>query len=184
VLCGIYFFGLINNYGLSLWLPKIVQRISNLDVTQVSLICAIPYIAAVPLMLVAGWHTDRSGERKWHTALPRLVAAGALMAASFAADSVILSVLALSVAIVALYCAHPAFWPLPTMLLGRTAAAASVGMINSFGNLGGFVGPYTIGKLSAASGGFEMSLLALAGCALISGLLVMLVRIPRAKPAG
>jgi len=179
LLCGIYFFGLINNYGLSLWLPKIVQRISNLDVTQVSLICAIPYFVAVPLMLVAGWHTDRSGERKWHTALPRLLAACALLAAAFAADSVTLSVIALSVAIVGLYCAHPASWPLPTMLLGRTAAAASIGMINSFGNLGGFVGPYTIGKLSAASGGFYLSLLALAGCALMSGLLVLLVRVPR-----
>ena len=179
LLCAIYFFGLINNYGLSLWLPKIVQRISALDVSQVSLICAIPYFASVPIMLWAGRLTDRSGERKWHTAIPRLVAAGALGAAAFAADSVILSVAAFSVAIVGLYSAHPAFWPLPTMLLGRTAAAASIGLINSFGNLGGFVGPYAIGLSSSASGGFKISLLTLAGCALTSGLLVLLVRVPR-----
>jgi ACS family tartrate transporter-like MFS transporter len=183
LLCGIYFFGLINNYGLSLWLPKIVQRTSTLNVTQVSLVCAIPYLVSLPLMLVAGWHTDRSGERKWHTAVPRLIAAGALAAAAFAGDSVTLSVMALSAAIVGLYSAHPAFWPLPTMLLGRTAAAASIGMINSFGNLGGFVGPYTIGRLSAASGGFKISLLALAGCALTSGLLVLLIRIPQGAAA-
>ena len=182
LLCGIYFFGLLNTYGLSFWLPKIVQQISTLNVTQVSLVCAIPYVISLPLMLVAGWHTDRSGERKWHTAIPRLIAAAALVPAAFASDSVTLSVIALSVAIVGLYCAHPAFWPLPTALLGSNAAAASIGMINSFGGLGGFVGPYTIGRLSGASGGFRMSLLTLAGCALTSGLLVLLLRIPKSSP--
>ena len=184
LLCGIYFFGLINNYGLSLWLPKIVQRVSDLGVSQVSLLSAIPYIVSLPLMLVAGWHTDRSGERKWHTAIPRLVAAMALAAAAFAAESVTLSIVALSVAIIGLYCAHPAFWPLPGMLLGRTAAAASIGMINSFGNLGGFVGPNAIGMTSTATGNFKVGLLTLAGCALMSGLLVLLVRVPRTSVQG
>jgi MFS transporter, ACS family, tartrate transporter len=183
LLCAIYFLGLLNNYGLSLWLPKIVQRLSALDVTEVSLLCAIPYILALPLMVLAGWHTDRTGERRWHTGIPRLAAGAALAAAAFAAGSIVLSIVALSIAVIALYCAHPPFWPMPTMLLGRTAAAASIGMINSFGNLGGFVGPYVIGVSSVASGGFRISLLTLAGCALMSGLLVALLRVPRLAAA-
>jgi ACS family tartrate transporter-like MFS transporter len=183
LLGAIYFFGLVNNYGLSLWLPKMVQRASTLGLSQVSLISAIPYIVSLPLMIVAGWHTDRTGERKWHTAMPRFLAAAALAGAAFATDNVWVIIAMLSMAVVGLYCAHPAFWPLPTMLLGRAAAAASIGFINSCGNLGGFVGPYTIGYLSGQTGGFRLALIALAGCALASGLLVIMVRVQRATGA-
>ncbi|MCX6629217.1 MAG: MFS transporter, partial [Candidatus Solibacter sp.] len=182
LLAAISFFGLTPNYGLSLWLPKMVQRLSAFGVTQVSLIAAIPYLSSVPLMLLTGWHSDRSGERKWHTAIPRMLSGVALTVCAFTADRVWLSVLMLSLATVGFYCAHPGFWPLPNMFLGRAAAAASIGLINSCGNLGGFLGPYAIGFLSGRSGGFRGALLFLAGCAFASALLVFKVRITRRAP--
>ena len=82
----------------------------------------------------------------------------------------------LSLATIGFYSAHPGFWPLPNIFLGRAAAAASIGLINSFGNLGGFLGPYTLGLLSDRTGGFGPGLLYLACCSFASGLLVLCVR--------
>jgi len=177
LLALILLLGLAPNYGLSLWLPQMVQRLSTLGVSQVSLMAAIPYLCSVPLMLATGWHSDRTGERKWHTAIPRLVSGAALTVCFFATEHVWISVLMLSVATVGFYCAHPGFWPLPNLFLGRSAAAASIGLINSFGNLGGFLGPYAIGFLSTRTGGFGPGLLVLAACAYASGLLALRVRL-------
>jgi ACS family tartrate transporter-like MFS transporter len=183
LLSAIYFFGLVNNYGLSLWLPKMLQRSSSLGVSQISLLAAIPYVLSLPALLVVGWHSDHTGERKMHTAVPRLLAGVALFGASFFTQSVGLTVALLSLAVIGLYSAYAGFWPLPTMLLGKVAAAAGIGMINSVGNLGGFAGPYLIGWMSTNTGGFRAGLLALAACATTSGLLVSLLRLPKTSDA-
>jgi MFS transporter, ACS family, tartrate transporter len=179
LLCGILFLGLNSNYGVSLWLPQIVQRLSAFDVSRISLIAAIPSLCALPLMLLTGWHSDRTGERIWHTAIPRMVSAAALLASfvSTAAGHLWISVAMLSVATVGFYCSHPGFWPLPNLFLGPAAAAASIGLINSCGNLGGFFGTYLLGAMSDRTGTFGPGLLYLAGCSLASGLLVLLVRL-------
>ena len=180
LLAAILFLGLTPNYGLSLWLPQMVQRASAFGPSQVSLIAAIPYLSALPLMLLTGWHSDRSGERKWHTAVPRFVSGAALTACFFSTQHIWLMVVMLSLATVGFYCAHPGFWPLPNLFLGRAAAAASIGLINSFGNLGGFLGPYVIGWLSERTGGFRVSMLVLASCAFASSVLVSRVRVTEA----
>ena len=178
LLAAILLCGLTPNYGLSLWMPKLVQRISSLDNSMVSLVAAIPYLVAVPLMLLTGWSSDRTGEKKWHTIIPRLLSGAALGLCYFTLDNVWLSVFLLSLAVIGFYCAHPGFWPMPGMLLGRTAAAASIGLINSFGNLGGFIGPYVIGYLTERNGDFAPAMLAMSAVAFASGLLVFLVRLP------
>ncbi|MBV8846635.1 MAG: MFS transporter, partial [Bryobacterales bacterium] len=177
LLAAILFLGLNSNYGVSLWLPQMVQRLSTFDVSKVSLIASIPSLCSLPLMLLVGWHSDRSGERIWHTVIPRLLSAASLIVVFFSTVSghIWLSVAMLSLATIGFYCAHPAFWPLPNVFLGRAAAAASLGLINSFGNLGGFLGPYMLGALSDRTGGFGPGLLYLAGCSLTSGLLVLVV---------
>ena len=178
LLAAILLCGLTPNYGLSLWMPKLVQRISSLDNSMVSLVAAIPYLVSVPLMLLTGWSSDRTGEKKWHTIIPRLLSGAALGLCYFTLDNVWLSVFLLSLAVIGFYCAHPGFWPMPGMLLGRTAAAASIGLINSFGNLGGFIGPYVIGYLTERNGNFAPAMLAMSAVAFASGLLVFLVRLP------
>lgn len=168
--------GLTATYGVSLWLPQMVQRLSNFGVSKVSLIAAIPGLCALPAMLLNGWHSDRTGERIWHAAIPRTVAGVAMFLCFFTTASVWISVLLLSIATIGFYSAHPGFWPLPNMLLGKTAAAASIGFINSCGNLGGFIGPYVIGSISTRFGGFAWALLFLAVCSVASGLLVLPLR--------
>jgi ACS family tartrate transporter-like MFS transporter len=153
-----------------------IQRISHFGVSTVSLVASIPSLSALPMMLLVGWHSDRTGERIWHTSVPRLLSAAALLVCFFALSNTWVSIVMLSLATIGFYCAHPGFWPLPNMFLGRAAAAASIGLINSFGNLGGFLGPYLLGFLSDRSGGFGPGLLYLAACSFTSGLLVLRVR--------
>ena len=172
------FLGLTATYGISLWMPKIVEKVSSFGVSKVSLIASVPYLVALPVMWLAGWSSDRLGERKWHAAAPRIIAGVALATCIYTADHVWISVLALSVAAAGFYSSHAGFWPMPNMLLGRAAAAASIGLINMFGSLGGFVGPYMIGYLRDRTGGFGASLLFLAVCSVASGLLVLCVRLP------
>jgi MFS transporter, ACS family, tartrate transporter len=172
------FLGLTATYGVSLWMPKIVEKLSSFGVSKVSLIAAIPYLVALPVMWLAGWSSDRTGERRWHAAIPRIVAGAALAVCIYSTDHVWISVLALSVAAAGFYSSHAGFWPIPNMLLGRAAAATSIGLINMFGSLGGFVGPYVIGYLRDKTGGFGASLLFLSACSVASGLLVLCVRLP------
>ncbi len=184
LLSAVLFLGLNATYGVSLWLPKMVQRLSSLDVSKVSLIASIPSLCSLPAMLLVAWHSDKTGERIWHTAIPRLMAGVALAACFFTTlrGQMAISVVMLSIATIGFYSAHAGFWPLPNVFLGRAAAAASLGLINSFGNLGGFLGPYLLGLFSDRTGSFGPGLLYLAGCSLASGLLMLGVRKAILKP--
>jgi MFS transporter, ACS family, tartrate transporter len=168
--------GLTATYGVSLWLPKMVQQLSTYGVSQVSLIAAIPALCALPAMMLNGWHSDRTGERILHAAIPRTMAGVAMFICAFTTRNIWVSVLLLSIATIGFYSAHPGFWPLPNLLLSKSAAAASIGLINSFGSLGGFVGPYVIGYFSDRFGGFEAALLFLAVCSVASGVLILFLK--------
>jgi ACS family tartrate transporter-like MFS transporter len=178
LLGAILFLGLNSTYAISLWLPQMVQRLSTFSDSKVSLIASIPSLCSLPVMLAVAWHSDRTGERIWHTAIPRLLSGVALLVSFFSTmgGHLWLSVLMLSVATIGFYSAHPGFWPLPNEFLGRTAAAASLGLINTFGNLAGFFGPSILGLVSNRTGGFGPGLLFLSACSVASGLLVLAVR--------
>lgn len=178
----IYFCYITNSTGLGTWLPKIVQRISGLSQTQVILISGIPWLAALPAMLWSASHSDRTSERKFHAALPILLFGVALLVSVFAGKNIALAIAAFSVATMALYSFPSPFWALPTMFLSGPAAAASIALINSIGNLGGFLGPYVIGYLSDLTGGFTAGLLYLVGAGFVGGLLVLSLR-PEKAPA-
>jgi MFS transporter, ACS family, tartrate transporter len=172
----IYFCYITNSTGLGTWLPKIVQRISGLSQTQVILISGIPWLAALPAMLWSASHSDRTSERKLHAAVPILLFGVALLVSVFAGTHVALAIVAFSVATMALYSFPSPFWALPTVFLSGPAAAASIALINSIGNLGGFLGPYVIGYLSDLTGGFTAGLLYLVGAGFLGGLLVLSLR--------
>jgi MFS transporter, ACS family, tartrate transporter len=178
----IYFCYITNSTGLGTWLPKIVQRISGLSQTQVILISGIPWVAALPAMLWSASHSDRTSERKLHAAVPILLFGVALLVSVFASNHVALAIAAFSVATMALYSFPSPFWALPTVFLSGPAAAASIALINSIGNLGGFLGPYVIGYLSDLTGGFTAGLLYLVGAGFFGGLLVLSLR-PEKSPA-
>jgi len=142
----------------------------------VTLVSAIPFLAALPAMLLVGWHSDRTGERRWHTALPIFTVGIFLAASQLVGDNVPLAIAMFSIAAMGLYSYLPSFWSLPTTFLSEAAAAACIGLINSVGNLGGFVGPYAVGYLSNKTGSYAAGVFYLVGSALLSGLLVFLLR--------
>ena len=176
VFAVILFCYITNSVGLGSWLPKIVQRISGLSQTQVLLISAIPWLCAIPAMLLTAWHSDRTGERRWHAAIPLFLVGVALSLSIAAANHVVLAIAAFSLATMALYSFPSPFWVLPTIFLSGPAAAASIAFINSAGNLGGFAGPYLIGYLADKTGGYTAGLLYLVTCGLVGSALVLSLR--------
>jgi ACS family tartrate transporter-like MFS transporter len=178
-----YFFALTGGYGISFWLPTILKRLSGESDLKVTLLAAVPYLAGFVTQQFNGWHSDRSGERRWHAAVPLFIGAISLCLAVILAAKTTLSVALFSVLGACYFAYHPCFWAVPTAFLSESAAAASIGLINSVGNLGGFVGPMVMGYLVHRTHIFAAGLLYLAGSLLISGVLMLAVGAGRGNPS-
>jgi MFS transporter, ACS family, tartrate transporter len=176
LLAAVYFAFNTNSVSLAIWLPKIVQGVSGVSMLTVILITGIPWLFAVPAMLLSARHSDKTGERRWHTAAALLVVSFALGMSYLAGHHLVLAMAAFSVAMMALYSVPSPFWALSSGVMSGAgaAAAASVALINSVGNLGGFVGPYAIGFLRDQTGTYSTGIFYLIGVSLIGGLLVLL----------
>jgi MFS transporter, ACS family, tartrate transporter len=176
---AVVYFGLNTvSYGVSLWLPTLIRSLSGVSNFMIGVLSAIPYIAAAIAMVAVGLHSDRSGERRWHTAVPAFAGALALTGAAYS-TSVGPSVLAISIAVLGVFSMMGPFWAMPTSLLSGTAAAAGIALINSVGNLGGFVGPYVIGLVRTSTGQFKGGLLLVSAALATSGAVALMVRSDR-----
>ena len=162
-LAAIYFCIVLAFYGVSFWLPQILQQLSHYPSSVVALISAVPYVVAAVGMVAVGVRSDRTGERRWHVAAPALVGAAGFAAAASVPPSVVLSLAALSVAALGVWGALGPFWALPTAFLRGRAAAGGVALVNAVGNIGGFVGPTLVGYARDATGSFAAGLWVLAG---------------------
>jgi len=181
LLCGAYFGGTVGDYGLGLWLPIMLQRLGHLTIFRTALLSAIPAVVSVPVMLAGAWHSDRTGERRWHAALPRWIAGVALAWLALEAAGVPLALVLFTIATCGIMASYGSLWAMPTSFLGAAAAAASIGMINSFGNLGGFAGPYLIGWFSNRTGAFSGGTWTMVAGLFFSGLCAVLVRMRPAR---
>ncbi|MFE1598956.1 MFS transporter [Methylobacterium sp. ID0610] len=170
-----YFTIVTATYGITYFLPQIVKGFSGSDL-QVGLISAAPYTVGTIGLLVWSWSSDRMRERKWHYIVACLLGAGGLAVAGFL-GSTMMAVVAIAIASIGLYGCKPAFWTMPSEFLTGTAAAGGIAMINSIGNLGGFVGPFVVGWIRDVTGGFGAALGFLTACAVASALLA-LVTVP------
>jgi ACS family tartrate transporter-like MFS transporter len=170
-------------YGLALWLPQIVKSM-GFDNLQTGFVVAVPYAVAIVAMIVWARVSDANGERFWHVALPALLAAAGLIVAAMTASGS-WAMLALTVATIGIYAAVAVMWTLPQSVLGGTAAAVSIALVNSVGNLGGFAGPAIAGYLKDATGSYSPAMLVFAaGLALTAVVTIAMSRfIPAAKPA-
>ena len=140
-LCIIYFTLMVGLYGIAFWLPTIVKALGVQGYWNIGLLSAIPWGFATIGMLIISRHSDKTGERRWHYVLN--VTAGAIglaLAGAFGANPV-LSIVFLSIGTLGVVGSMPLFWPIPSAFLTGTAAAAGIGIVNSIGNLGGYVGP-------------------------------------------
>ncbi|QEE39210.1 MULTISPECIES: MFS transporter [unclassified Methylobacterium] len=157
----IYFAFVTGQYGLTFWLPTIVKASGVQGNLNIGLISAIPFLCAAVVMILLGLSADRMRERRWHLIVPALVrAVGFVVSAS--AGSTTVAVAALSVAAAGVLTCSPLFWSLPTAFLSGAGAAAGIALINSVGNLAGFVSPYVIGALRDATGSTAAGMYALA----------------------
>jgi D-galactonate transporter len=180
LLALVYFLCVMGLYGVSFWLPQLLRNSGVQDVLDIGLLTAIPYGVAAVAMVLAARHSDRSGERRWHTAIAAFAGAAGLTIATAYAHDTVLALAALSLATAGILTTFPIFWSLPTALLGGTAAAAGIALVNSVGNLAGFASPYLVGAIRDATGSTAAGIMVLSASLLLGGLLVLVVarRIP------
>jgi MFS family permease len=182
---SLVYFGIVSgNYGLGYWLPTIVKDVAEatrLDAstgtslnTLTGILVAVPYSLAVIGMIWWTRRSDRRRERVWHVAGPSILGGAALVAAAYL-DDPWLAATAVTICAVCTYAALPTFWTLPTAFLTGTAAAGGIALVNSIGNLGGFVGPFLVGWLSDLTGSPTLGLAALAAGYVIAGALVLIL---------
>jgi D-galactonate transporter len=184
VLSLLYFSIVVGGYGTNFWLPQIVKGFGKLTNLQTGLLTAIPFLVGTVVMVGIGMHSDRTGERRLHVAIPAFAAALGLVGSAYL-HTPALALAALSLAAAGLASTLGPFWSLPTAFLTGTAAAGGIALINSVGNLGGFVGPYAVGWVKEHTHSFEKGLLTLAACATLAGIIALTARHeppPRQKP--
>jgi sugar phosphate permease len=176
LLALIYFFSVTGYYGFTIWFPTILKRASGFSTWNVTLLVALPYLAALLATLLNGWHSDHSQERRWHTAGPLFLGAAAMLLAILSGSRFWFQFQFFALYAACVHAYQPCFWALPTITLGESAAAASIGMINALGNLGGFVGPLVMGYWVTKTGSFTAGLAWLLVNLVGAGILILLLR--------
>jgi ACS family tartrate transporter-like MFS transporter len=176
LLTAVYFLGSCAQYGFTFWLPKMIQRLSGFGSFEVAMIATLPFLASWPAMLLLSWSSDRTGERRWHTAAAYVALAAGLAGSVWAGDRIALGMIMFSLAGIGINARLPAFWTMPAALLGGATAAASIGAINCIGNLGGLVGPYLLGVLSTTTGSYTSGIWYLTGASVLAAVVILLVR--------
>ena len=176
-----YFCAMTGSYGIAFWLPTIVKRLSGQSDMNVTLLAAMPYIAGFVTQQLNGWHSDRTGERRWHAALPVILCGVALSLAVIYSSRPAISIALFVLVGACFYGFQPCSWAVPTLFLSESAAAASIGLINSVGNLGGFAGPFVIGYLANRTHSFAPGLWYLVISLFVSGALMLAVGVTKSQ---
>jgi D-galactonate transporter len=175
-LLSVAYFAIITGaYGVSFWLPQIIKDSLTTDPWRIGLLSMIPWGVTAVVMVANGRHSDRTGERCWHIALPAMIGSAAFWVSSMKGISGVTGLLALTVATAGVMSAASAFWTLPTRVLSGVAAAAGIALINSIGNLSGYVAPAAIGKIKDATGDIRPALSALSLSLFLGGVAVVLI---------
>jgi ACS family tartrate transporter-like MFS transporter len=172
-LAFIWFANTTANLGLAFFLPQMLKGLGLTDM-QTGITTSIPYVFGTLGILAFGYVSDRYNERRWTLCAALGLTAIGLVAAGLLTGS-LLAVAVMAVAAIGIYGAKPPFWPLPSTFLTGKAAAAGIALINSIGNLGGFVGPYAMGWIKDSTHSFEAGLYFLAGLTLLAAALTPIV---------
>jgi MFS family permease len=144
LICGIYTLGF--------WLPTIIRETGVTDMLQIGWYCAIPYIFTAIAMQVFSRRSDRLNERRWHTAIPALIAAVCLATSTLFSGQLIISMICLTVATSTVWVAYTIFWTLPSQHLKGDSAAGGIALINTIGLMGGFFSPTIMGYANTVTG--------------------------------
>jgi MFS transporter, ACS family, tartrate transporter len=173
---ALVYFGIVfGSYTLQFFLPLVVAGLKeNFTVVQIGFITAVPYAVALVALLLNARHSDRTGERELHVAVPAFIGAAGVSVALFF-DSPVLVIAAMSICAAGVYAAVPVFWQLPSKFLSGVGAAAGIALINSFGNIGGFAGPYMTGWLKDITGNHKAGMFVVAAFMIMSAVVVIVL---------
>jgi len=170
----VYFAVSTTMYGVTLWLPSVIRALSGLSYFWTGIVAVIPFLVTTAAMVLIGMHSDRTGERRWHTAVPAFAAAVGLLVAAYAHGPVIVVAgIGVGLALAESMCGP--FWALATSSMAGLSAATGIAVINSLANLGGYFGPDIIGFFRTANGGFRGGLLAISATLVVSGSIALVV---------
>jgi ACS family tartrate transporter-like MFS transporter len=174
LLTVVYFGQNVVSYGLVTFMPAIIRAQSKLPDQLAGYVASLPFVFGLAGMFLNGWHSDRTGERFWHAAVP-MACLGLSVGAAALLDGVpVVPVLVMILCVGPVMYAHlPAFWPIPSSLLGSATAAAAIGFINMIGNLGGGFGRKLVSDLADDPSGFSRALLLLAPWPIMSAAVVL-----------
>lgn len=174
-LTAVYFAMAVALYAVGIWLPQIVQSFSSYySNTRIGLLVMLPHLAGLAAMILVSLDSDRTRERRFHSSLPAFVGGVALLLVGVA-GSAWLSLVLLSVVVAGIYSFYGPFWALPSQFLAGFSAAAGIALVNSVGNLGGFLGPFVMGAISKRTGSVHGGLLFAGACMLVAAILVLLL---------
>jgi ACS family tartrate transporter-like MFS transporter len=177
ILSLVYFAIVFGLYGVTFWLPQIIRSFGERSDFGIGMLSAIPFVGAALAMVFVGRASDLSGERRWHLAGCAAVGAAGLTLAA-ATRSPLLSLGALSIAAAGIWGTFGPFWAMPPEFLSGTAAAGSIALINSIGNLGGFAGPYVVGVVKQATHSFAGGMIVMAVSLVAGGVLALTLPVP------
>ena len=175
LLTAVYFTIPVALYAMAFWMPQIIRNASGGSDVSTGWLSAIPYLVAAVGMVAIGRNSDRTGERRWHIALSA-IAGGASFALAGFVHGIVPSIVALSIAMLGLASMLGPFWAFATSFLGGIGAAAGIALVNSVGNVGGFVGPNIIGYLQQTSSSYTTGLVVIGAILAGGGLLVLTVK--------
>lgn len=173
LLLSFAYFGIVTaNYGIEFFLPSILEDWYKLNPTTIAMLVIIPSILVMFGQLLNGWSSDRMRERRWHSIVPVVAGAIMLIVSTFSHNNLILTMACFTIGAAGMKAYMPAFWSLPSLFLTASAAAGSIGMINSIGNLGGFLGPYVLGTFHKQFQSYDYGLYFIAATSLCSATLI------------
>ncbi len=173
---GVIYFSIQSGvYAINFWLPSIIKASGLSDPALIGWLSAIPYLAASIFMIVVGRSADARRERRWHLAVPMLMGVGGLVIAANFASSTAVSLLGLTLATMGALTGLPMLWPLSSGYLSPAAAAGGLALINSIGQIAGFVSPYLVGWIKDATGSTNVALYILSAIILVGVALVLRV---------
>lgn len=168
-----YFCCVTGNYSVEFFLPSILQKWYALKIDEITWLVLLPPIVALAGQLFVGWSSDRQKERRFHAVVPIVMGAAALALAPVTQGHLALTVLCFMVGFAGIKSYQPAFWALPSLFLTESAAAGSIGLINSIGNLGGFLGPTVLGKVRMVTGSFVGGVYFLSALMVVSAVIIL-----------
>ena len=173
VLCAAYFGFVMGLYGVGFWLPSLIKASGITNAGTIGWLVAIPYAAAVVCMLLISRNSDRTGERRWHIAIPAVVGGVALIASTLVPQTPFWAIVTLTIATMGIITGLAQFWCLPPAFLRGAAAAAGIALINSVGNLAGFVSPFIVGWIKDLTNSTNIGLFVIAGCLMVGGAIIL-----------